>query len=402
MGAVYLESHSLHKLEQGDANRPTRVVHCVLSLGVGGLERIVVDLVRMARRRGEIVSVLCLEQPGVLAAQVEASGADVYCLNKPPGIDAETSLKAEEFLARTKPDLLHTHQIGALWYAGRAARRAGVPAVIHTEHIDNAAKTKGLWKKLKLRTLWRRSAKYADYFCCVSRDIARSAARWWTVPKRKIRVVLNGIDTDRYNDHPSSAMLRQKLGIANDVKVIGNVGRLNEVKRQDLLLRAFARLREQVANLHLLLVGDGPEKERLKDLASTLGISSAVTFAGYQLQPESYLQVMDVFALTSRLEGLPLVILEAWAAGLPVVSTSVGGVPGLIDDNENGLLIPDGDETALVAALKALLNDPKLASMIAARGRSLARERYSLSRMDANYCALRDGVLEQLKVLAKS
>ena len=126
--------------------------------------------------------------------------------------------------------------------------------------------------------------------------------------------------------------------------MIGTIGRLNEVKCQDLLIRSFHRVQAQIPDTRLLLVGDGPKRADLHALAEELGLSGSVHFAGYQAQPESYLQVMDVFALTSRAEGLPLAVLEAWAAGLPVVATRVGGIPRLIDDGRTGLLIDSGDE----------------------------------------------------------
>jgi glycosyltransferase involved in cell wall biosynthesis len=362
-----------------------RVLQCVLSLDVGGLERIVLDLARVGKRNGADVSILCLERLGKLEAEARAHGIAVTCLHKPPGINDETVTKAADFLTHTRPDIVHTHQIGALWYVGRAAGCVGVSAVLHTEHIDNVAKAKGWWRKLKCRGLWNRAARHADRFCCVSADIARSAGRWLTVPRRKIEVVLNGIDAELFADRLAAASLKDELGIPVDVKVIGNVARLNEEKRHDLLLKGFARLRAKTANVHLLIVGDGPERQRLADLANELGIANSTTFAGYQSRRERYLQIMDVFALTSRMEGLPLALLEAWAARVPVVCTAVGGVPDVVKHGENGLLIPSGDEGALVAALSSLLDNPQQAASYARSGQALVQERYSLARMAADY-----------------
>jgi glycosyltransferase involved in cell wall biosynthesis len=370
-----------------------KVLHCVLSLDVGGLERIVVDLVRIGRRSGLDVNVLCLERPGLLAPEATAQGASVFCLNKPAGIIPETVNRAAEYLSQTAPDVIHAHQVGALWYVGQAARRAGTSVVIHTEHIDNVAKATGWWKKIKCRALWRRAARFADFFCCVSADIAVSAARWWTVPRRKIKIVLNGVDTDYSLDSASAASLRDQMGIGADVKVIGSVGRLNEVKCHDLLVRAFAQVQRTFSNAHLLIVGDGPEMSRLKLLAEHLGIQSAVTFAGYQPNPERFLGIMDVFALSSRLEGLPLVLLEAWAAQLPIVSTAVGGIPDLITHSVDGVLIPEGNEAALVEELAALLRDPIKAKALGQNGREVVRARFSVDRMANDYQKLYEELL---------
>lgn len=361
-----------------------RILHGILSLDVGGLERIVLDLARRGIGRGHTVMALCLEQPGTLAGQLEAMGIAVMSLNKAPGITPELVDKIECVLADFKPDVIHTHQVGPLWYIGRAAARLGIP-IVHTEHIDNVSKTRGIWKKIKCRALWWRAAKYADRFCCVSEDIAKSVRRWGTVPGKKLAVVLNGIDADVYTGRVESLALRRSLGIPDGAKVIGSVGRLNEVKRQDLLVRAVAKLRPQHPSVRLLLIGDGPEKENLVRLTETLGIGEAVVFAGYQSAPQQFLLCMDLFALSSRLEGLPLALLEAWAAGLPVVSSDVGGIPKVIVPGINGLLFPNGDLDLLISCLERILADQDFASALGRAGRETVLKSFTLDRMSDQY-----------------
>lgn len=376
-----------HKSKSFDRKANTRlhVVHGVLSLDVGGLERIVVDLVRTGRQRGHKVSVLCLSTRGLLADAVEEEGGDVICLNKPAGLKRQYISHGAAALAELLPDVLHTHQIGALWYLGSAAKRLGIPAVVHTEHIDNVSKEKNWLRKLKTRMLWHQSAYFSDRFFCVSNDIAASAMRWMTVPPKKVHVILNGIDTERYAGLNCRDLTREEYRIPKAARVIGSVGRLNEVKRQDLLVRAFAKALAEHTDLYLLLVGDGPERHNLELLANQLGICERVRFTGFQKSPERYLAAMDLFALTSRLEGLPLVILEAWAAGLPVISTAVGGVPKVVEDGKSGLLFPSGDEQALLDALRRLLDDQLFAGKLAEEGLAVVRERYSLARMADEY-----------------
>lgn len=365
--------------------QPLHVAHAVIRLDVGGLERIVLDLIRTGRRAGQRVTVVCLEQPGTLAAEAEAAGAAVVALDKPPGRPPETAARAAALLADLRPDVLHTHQAGPLWYLGPAAAAQGA-AVLHTEHIDNVGKETSPWRKLRTRVLWQRAARHAGLFCCVSADIARSAGWLGTVPAAKLDVVLNGIDVDRYAAAAADrAAARERAGVPAAARVVGSVGRLNEVKRQDLLLRAVARLGPAAADAWVLLVGDGPERGRLEALAGELGLAARTRFAGYQARPELFLPAMDVFALTSRLEGLPLALLEAWAAGLPAVATAVGGVPAVVADGQNGLLVPSGDEPAVAAAVGRLLADRALAATLAAAGQAVVRERYSLDRMAAEY-----------------
>ena len=241
--------------------------------------------------------------------------------------------------------MVHTHQIGALLYAGPAARRARVPVVVHTEHGKHYA---ARWRK---RIVGRMAARYAHRYFCVSDDIRREVCDFRIVPSTKAEVVHNGIDLAPFEGLPDVVTARRDLGLPADAFIVGTVGRLAAVKRQDVLLRGFARLVANRPSSHLLIVGEGANRAGLESLAAALGISSKVTFAGYASRPERFLAAMDVFALTSDSEGMPLSILEAWAAGKPVVASRVGGVPELIEDGRNGLLVPAGDDVALADRL---------------------------------------------------
>lgn len=392
------------------------VAHIVLSLDPGGLERLVIDLVREGQRLGQRVAVVCVERPGTLAARAEEAGAHVLCVDKRPGLRPGIVKPLERIFRRLMPDVVHTHQIGALVYAGPAARRAAVPALVHTEH------GKHYLHRRRTRWLGRFGGRYADKFCCVSGDIADEVRLCRIVPERKIAVVRNGINVERFkgsgdypsdgprvegaNDqsragcHPSGeyVRLRRELGIPSGAKVVGTVGRLSEIKRQDVLLRGFARLvrdsdrhypspppEAQRPALHLLLVGDGPMRAELEQLAGEIGVRELVHFAGYQAQPEKYLRLMDVFALTSRSEGMPLAILEAWAAGVPVVASPVGGIPELVDHGQTGLLFTAFDDAALANCIRRLVDDGHLARHLVDAGLNRVYEEFSLASMSQAY-----------------
>jgi glycosyltransferase involved in cell wall biosynthesis len=316
---------------------------------------------------------------------VEALGARIFCLNKPAGYCPETCGRMRAVLAEFRPHVLHTHQVGPLLYCGGAARSLDVPVVVHTEHIDHIAKCKSFLGGVRHALRLRLAVRHAQRFFCVSPDIADRVLAWRVVPRRKVEVVLNGIDTRRFRAAEGAAALRRSLGIPDGAPVVGTVGRLNEVKRQDLLLRAFAGIRGRFPEAHLLLVGDGPMLGGLRGLAAELGLDGAVHFAGFQAEPGRYLHVMNFFALTSRLEGTPLAVLEAWAAGLPVIASRVGGLPRIMEHGRTGLLFDPGDLDGLTASLNRLLADRDLAERLAAEGRNLVQSRFDLSHMVANY-----------------
>lgn len=354
------------------------ITHAVLCLDVGGLERLILDLVRDARARDQRVTVLCVERPGTLALRAAELGARVVCASKPRGFRPDHVAQIAGLLRALRPDVVHTHQIGALFYVGPAARRAGVPLVVHTEHGKQYAAN---WRR---RIVGRLAGRFTRRYYCVSADIAREVREYRIVPPGKVVIVPNGIDVERFA-RGESGDLRRELGISPDAPVIGTVGRLSEVKRQDVLIRAFARIAPRRPAARLLLVGDGPQRAGLADLATRIGVHDNVIFAGYQERPEEFLQVMDLFALTSRSEGMPLAILEAWAAGLPVVASRVGGVPELVADGRTGLLFPAADDEALATHLDRLLTQPAIGRAMGVAGQALARERFDVSVMCETY-----------------
>jgi glycosyltransferase involved in cell wall biosynthesis len=367
---------------------PLAVTHAVLTLDVGGMERVVLSLIRGGRSLGQEVSVLCLERPGVLAPAAEAAGAKVVALGLSGGRRRPGASRAiGEALRGLGPDVVHTHQIGALFHIGPTARRSGAPVVAHTEHGDHLSRAKAV-RKARMRLVMALAARHAGRFFVVSAVISEAVAASGVVPGRKLAVVPNGIDTRAFAGDDlaaGAASVRAELGIPAGAPVVGTVGRLAEVKRQDVLIRGFAAALGRFPDARLLIVGDGPLRGELRQLAGSLGLADRAHFVGYRPHPERFLRAMDVFALTSRTEGMPLSILEAWAAGVPVVASRVGGIPGLVEHGRTGLLVDPGDPQALANALAGLLGDPSLAGRITDAARSRVSDEFGLDVMAATY-----------------
>jgi sugar transferase (PEP-CTERM/EpsH1 system associated) len=356
-----------------------KVVHALPSLDVGGLERNVINQIRLAPDFGQEVTVICLERPGTLAAQAEALGARIICMDKSPGVRLGLILRLASVLKSLAPEVVHTHDVGTLFYTGPAARRAGVPLVVHTEH------GRADYPRFRHRLLGRLAGRFARPFYCLTEDMASWVTSHRIVPREKIRLIFNGIDTARFLEPSDPEATRRELGIPAGVPVIGTVGRLNEIKRQDVLIRAFARVRERLIDAHLVLVGDGPMREPLGELAEELGLGGCVHFAGFRSHSAPYLKAMNVFALTSRSEGTPQAVLEALVVGLPVVASRVGGLPELIDHGRTGLLVEPGDEAELTDALLGLLSDLQRSRRLSEAGRLEVEARYDIRRMADEY-----------------
>jgi len=357
-----------------------RVLHVVPSLEVGGLEQIVLDLVRLGVEAGQKVDVLCIDRLGELAPAVAEAGGHVHCLHKPPGFWFTELKGLRDVLRMVRPDVIHTHATGELFYTGPVARRLGFTAIIHTEHGALYGESR------QTRLVGRIAGRHAMKVVCVSHETARHVLGHRIVPKRKVKVIYNGVDLDRFDGARSERRaMRGELNIPESVRVIGTVGRLSTVKRQDVLIRAFARVRQAIPDCHLLLVGDGPTRGALTDLVASLHLGDQVHFTGYRVDRERCLAAIDLFALTSDSEGTPLSLLEAWATGLPAVVTSVGGLPELVENYVTGILVPPRNPEMLAAAMTEVLVSPRLYDSLAGASAETVRSRFDRRAMFERY-----------------
>ncbi len=365
----------------GSSTTPSsiKIVHAVLSLDCGGLERLVIHLCREGVKAGDRVSVLCLNRAGELAEEVRLAGAKVVSLERGPGLMGPLgAIRLRRALQRLAPDVIHCHQLGATLYVGVTALTMDSPPIIHTEHGNHD------YRSPRRRLLGYAAFRSMDRIYCVSQEILENLARGGMVPRERLTVQVNGVPQPP-GDHRQGHSMREQLGIPEQAVIFGTVGRLARVKRQERLLDAVAELAGKGRSPYLILVGEGRQRNRLEDRARELGIGHLVRFAGFQRDPAPYISLLDVFVLTSDSEGMPMALLEAWAAGKPVVVTAVGGLPDLVKDDETGLLVPPGDHPRLVEALEALAGDAQHRRRLGDAGRTLVAERYSVNRIAAAY-----------------
>ncbi|WP_437714209.1 glycosyltransferase [Sorangium sp. So ce448] len=373
--------------------RPVKVAHVVLSLNVGGLERVVLRLLdRMARDR--FAPVVCaLQEPGVLAEELARLGVPLVVLSRKPGLDPGLPLRLSAWLRREGIRLVHTHNPGPHLYGALAtglARAAalpggGGPRVIHTKHGRNYPKQK---RKVLLNRL---AAALTDRVVAVSDDSRAVALEVEHVDPAKVVTILNGVDTDVFRPGDAGAA-RARLEVPATGYHVGCVARLSPEKDHATLLDAFARLRATRPDAHLTLIGDGPRRPALEAQAARLGLGGAVTFTGTRGDVAELLPAFDVFALASLTEGISLTLIEAAAAGLPIVATRVGGNPEIVVDGETGLLVPPGAPETLAGALEAVAVREDRAEM-GLRGRARVMERFGIDRMARAYEDLYDEVL---------
>ena len=349
------------------------VVQVVFSLDVGGQERVVLDLARGLIARGHRATVISLSEGGTLRPQF--AGIPIETIAAPPGLSPSVALRLAAAFHRLRPDVVHTHNRTPRIYGGLAARMARVPRVIHTKH-------NGKDGGVAVRVL----SHLYDSYIAVSDDTAHVARDVEHVPDRRLHVIANGIDVDGYTRDPGArARIRGELGVGDDVCLIGTVGRLVPEKNYELLLAAVRGVLDD--RVRLAFVGDGPESAALHAAADP-AIRDRVYWLGVRHDIPALLSAFDVFALSSRTEGLPLSVLEAMASQLPVVATAVGGVAKLVHDGVSGVLVTPGDVAGYHDAIDKLAHDPAYRRALGQAARDEAQAEFSVNRVVDDYLAV--------------
>lgn len=349
---------------------------------MGGAERIALDLAVLQQRLGHRVVALSLSaEAGPLLPAFEAAGIHTSTVAKRPGIDFTLPPRIGLMLRKEAATVLHTHNPIPLIYAAPAARAQGI-AVVHTKHGEGHMGSRG--EKL-LRKL---ASPCAHSFVTVSETTAEQArAQRDSLLPSRITVIRNGISLERFRPDPGGrTQTRAELGIPDDAWVVGTVGRVDENKNHRALVSALLPVLDD--SFQLVIVGDGPAMDELRAACAALPRPGLVHLLGRRLDTPRLLAAFDVFALPSLSEGLPLVIPEAMACGLPVVSTAVGGIPNVVIEGETGYLVPPGDEGALREKLVALCRDRAKAARMGQAGLQRALREYSAERMAQEYIAL--------------
>jgi glycosyltransferase involved in cell wall biosynthesis len=290
-----------------------RVLHVITGLDAGGAEQ---WLRLLLRHSAADADVLALCNAGVLADAIRSDGVRVTDLGMRGNRDLAAVPRLVAHIRRGRYDLVHTHLYRAQVYGALAARMAGVRTVVSTEHSLNDTLIEGRpTDRPGVRGLYLAAARLTTRVVAVSEPVARRLVAWG-VPAERVTVVPVGIETATFAFDPAARReVRAELGLADDSAVVGGVGRMVEPKRFDVLLRAVAPL----PGVSVLLVGEGPARPDLAALAEELGMAGRVRFAGRRVDVGRVLSAMDVFASTSPEETFGVAILEAMAAGLPVV-----------------------------------------------------------------------------------
>lgn len=364
---------------KGKVRRSTKIAFVIWSLaGMGGSERVVYDIVRNMDR-GAFSTIVIGFEDGPARALYENMGVKTAIIMKEKKIDPGFVKRFRRILMEEEIDIVNPHHFSPLLYSMLATRFSRV-RLVYTEHSRWQLEQLPRVKKIVNWVMLQR----ADAVVAISDQIMEYYTRRLWLPKNRVHLVNNGIEISAFQ-RPGQGHLRQKLGITGNAKVIGAVANIRPEKNHRLLVAAFSALLKRGLDLFLVIVGHDYLEGEIQSFARRLGVGERALFLGKREDVPGLLSIFDVFCLPSIYEGLPLTVLEAMAAGIPVVGADVLGINEVVRHNENGLLFPSNEQEKLEECLHLLLEDDALRRRLSLAGRDSVKERYSIEKMIENY-----------------
>jgi glycosyltransferase involved in cell wall biosynthesis len=367
---------------------PVRVAYVAHAYAVGGAEEMVLNLVRHLPPRYEPV-VVAIHEAGPIGDEIRRTGVAFTALGLTPGVRRPGDvLRLRNALHDLQPAIVHTFLLTGSLYGRFAAMMARVPIVIGTE--VNIYERKQAVHALAERWLMR----HTDAVIASAESVRDFYRAQVGADADAVTVIHNAVDWSQLETTIGRAEMRAALGIGAGVPLAGIIARLTAQKAHHVLFEAMAR-HPDLAGLHVLVVGDGELRDELRRRVEALGIDARVHFAGARRDLGNVLASIDLFVMPSLWEGLPLSLVLAMGAGLPVVATRVAGIPEIVKDDENGLLVPPADSAALGAALARVVGNDRLRARLGQAARAFVRPRFGIDGYVRSVTALYDRLLAE-------
>jgi L-malate glycosyltransferase len=369
------------------AARPTvqtaTICQVLHGLQVGGAE---VLAARMARQLNKYYRFLfiCLDELGSLGSELRDEGFTVEVLDRRPGLDWRCARRLAKIVRRERVDLLHAHQYTPFFYSAASRLVGSRPPVLFTEHGRHHPDFPRRKRMLANRVLLGKR----DRAVTVGEAVRQALIHNEGIAPHRVEVIHNGIPLAEFGTQPAAserAAIRASIGLGPDELILIQVARLDYLKDHATAIRTIGRVKNHCARARLVLVGDGPERGAIEELVRQTSTGDHVRFLGQRHDIPRLLAASDIVLLTSICEGIPLTLIEAMAAGLPVVSTRVGGVAEVVVDGQTGALASSGDDGALTEHILRLADDPVLRENMGRSGRQRAESLFSERHMHERY-----------------
>jgi len=362
---------------------PLRILHVMDSLALAGMEYGVIKLVNRLDPARFAPMLCCLRTQNEATIPLIRKDIPVFEMHRNEGRDWKLVPRLAALMREHSVDLVHSHNWATFLYTVLAARRAPRPVVIHGEHGRESTGTP--WKQTLASLVL---ARFVRHVTTVSESLSQELVAQWKLRPSRVTTIPNGVDLDRFGASGDSDELLAELKLDRSDRVILSIGRLRPVKDYPTLLRAFAIVRRRIPSARLLVLGGDfgtGTRTGLVGLAEELGVAGATRFIPPRQDVPDLLRLADVYVNCSIFEGMSNTILEAMAAGRPVVASAVGGNPGLVDDRRTGFLFPAGDPDALAQRLSDLLTDEERRLRMGAEGRRTVERHHTMERTVERY-----------------
>jgi glycosyltransferase involved in cell wall biosynthesis len=362
-----------------------RILHLISSSGFLGAENVVLELAKESTKQGYWVAIGSIENRNnlhmELADRAVNEGLKVHIFPCKGRFDPKTIASIQDFIDREQPNILHSHGYKSNFYAWRALSNKRIPWIV-TNHGKRVGMKLSVYNRLNIFFM-----KKADRIVAVSQSLADEMTKKG-ISSTKIVVIDNGINLQRFANLPKNNDLRKSFGLNGNNTIIGTVGSLTEEKGHVYFIEAARQVIDKNPECRFLIVGDGIQRQFLEKKTADLGLTDKVIFTGSRKDVPEILPTLDAFVLPSLKEGLPMALLEAMASKVPVIATSVGAIPKVIEHGINGMLIPPKNSDVIAEAINTMLSDGNSAKEMAQRGFEKVRDHFSADIMARKYLAI--------------
>jgi glycosyltransferase involved in cell wall biosynthesis len=376
-------------MQNNPAKRKINILHVTFDMRIGGTEMVIKNLINGADKTCFNLFLFCIEEPiGPWGMELQQQGINITSQSRHVGFDFSMISSIYTCIKRHNIDVVHCHQYTP-WVYGALASLLTKARVIFTEH-GRFYPDSTTWKRRLVNPILM---LLTSKVTAISEATKKALVKYEYIPKNKIDVIFNGIKKLAV-DSTSSVKVRNRYKINQDAVLLGTVARLDSIKNHKMMLNAFSSLSSTAVPLHLVIVGDGDERDNLEKQITALGIQNKVTMTGYKSNPADYLNAIDIFLLPSFSEGTSMTLLEAMSLGKPCIATDVGGNSEVIQDGVTGLLIPNDDERSLVQAINKVIRSETLHNDLQKAALQRFEDKFSNNIMNENFKQAYQSVME--------
>lgn len=368
------------------------ILHIYQNSKIGGVQQQILNLLKTYNREVFNPIFCCLGPKEEIGKEIEGIGIDCIPLNRSRynRFSLGIVLDLHRLMKKKQIHIVRTHRYRSNFYGRIAAFLAGVPTIIASVH-DNYRTD----KRPERRIINRMLSHITDKIVAVSEEVKKDIIRYDKIEPSKVVVLPNGIDVERFNPKGNFADIRKEFSIKQGAIVVGFIGRIVPAKGLQYLIDSIPYVNEEFKNIKLLIIGEGSIVARLHEQAKEKKVYDSIIFTGRRRDIPDILSCIDVFVMPSIAEGLPNALLEAMAMGKPIVATEVGGIPEVMKNGVNGLLVPPRDPSALATAMKGLIGNDRLAAQMGDAARDLVLDKFSMRAIAQKWQTLYLSILKE-------